>query len=201
MDPINIGFHYRAMMFASEKHSNQRRKDALLTPYINHPIEVANILIENSVDDPVTLVSALLHDTVEDTNTSLEEISSLFGPEVATIVNLCTDDKSLPKVERKKLQILNSSNQNIDKRAKMVKLADKYSNIKSIISNPPTSWSKERIDGYVLWCYIVCKNMRGIIPSLDSKINEVCSNFKISDSVEPSEIEKGLSLYFEGLNS
>jgi guanosine-3',5'-bis(diphosphate) 3'-pyrophosphohydrolase len=96
----------KAANFAAKKHRNQRRKDSARTPYINHPIGVANILTEEGdVDDIATLQAALLHDTVEDTDTTLEEIEQIFGEEVRKIVDEVTDDKRLPYEERKRLQV------------------------------------------------------------------------------------------------
>src|SRR5436190_22461105 len=95
-----------ALTFAAERHRNQRRKDAGASPYINHPIAVAAVLAtEAAVTDEVTLIAALLHDTVEDTETSLEELQKRFGAEVAHLVREMSDDKSLPKQVRKQLQI------------------------------------------------------------------------------------------------
>src|SRR5579883_3142358 len=101
----NITLLLKTVAFAAEKHVNQRRKNATKSPYINHPIGVANILSEAGVTDLVTLQGALLHDTVEDTNTTFEEIERTFGKEVCNVVRDVTDDKSLPKEQRKMLQV------------------------------------------------------------------------------------------------
>src|SRR3954468_11522034 len=96
----------KALHFAAKKHRDQRRKDVEALPYINHPIEVAELLARiGNVDDPVTLQGAILHDTIEDTKTAPEELEEMFGPEVRRVVEEVTDDKSLPKAERKRLQI------------------------------------------------------------------------------------------------
>ncbi|XP_046432492.1 guanosine-3',5'-bis(diphosphate) 3'-pyrophosphohydrolase MESH1 isoform X1 [Neodiprion fabricii] len=133
--------------FAAEKHSNQRRKDAAETPYINHPLGVANILAnEGSVYDPIVILAALLHDTVEDTETSFEEIEKEFGETVRKVVAEVTDDKSLPKAERKRLQIENATSRS--DRAKLVTLADKIYNLRDIQKSPPLGWSDIRVREY-----------------------------------------------------
>jgi guanosine-3',5'-bis(diphosphate) 3'-pyrophosphohydrolase len=90
----------RAAAFAAEKHRHQRRKDAEASPYINHPIQLAYILVQAGIEDPVVLAAALLHDTIEDTNTTQDELEIVFGYEIANIVVECTDDKHLSKLER-----------------------------------------------------------------------------------------------------
>lgn len=121
----------KAADFAAKKHRDQRRKDPQQTPYINHPIGVANILInEGGVDDPIVLQAALLHDTVEDTETTLDEIEEHFGPKVRGIVAEVSDDKDLPKEERKRLQVVNAPHKS--KEAKLVKLADKLYNLRDL---------------------------------------------------------------------
>ena len=120
----------RAAAFAAEKHKNQRRKDAEASPYINHPIALANVLAtEGGVVDPDVLCAALLHDTIEDTETTAEELRRAFGESVTAIVLEVTDDKSLPKAERKRLQIEHAKH--ASPQAKLVKLADKICNMES----------------------------------------------------------------------
>src|SRR5688572_2187916 len=112
----------RAAAFAADKHRNQRRKDHEASPYINHPIALAQVLIcEAGVQDPVVLAAALLHDTIEDTATTPQELVEHFGPDVAAIVEEVTDDKELPKAERKRLQIEHAAQ--LSERARLVKLA------------------------------------------------------------------------------
>ncbi|HLU47192.1 MAG TPA: HD domain-containing protein, partial [Planctomycetota bacterium] len=136
----------RAIDIAAKAHRKQRRKDDKETPYINHPIEVARILAdEGGVDDPEIITAALLHDTVEDTATSLDEIRGAFGDRVARIVGEVTDDKSLPKVERKRLQIIHASE--ISRGARLVKLADKISNLRGLRSSVPKGWDAARVRG------------------------------------------------------
>src|ERR1700739_117540 len=112
-----------AATFAAERHRGQRRKGKDASPYINHPLALASLLAERGERDPKVLMAALLHDTVEDTATSFEDIEHCFGSEVADIVREVTDDKTLPKAERKRLQIEHAAR--LSRRAKLVKLADK----------------------------------------------------------------------------
>jgi (p)ppGpp synthase/HD superfamily hydrolase len=133
--------------FASRKHKDQRRKNKDKTPYINHPIRVAEILSECGVGDPVTLSVAYLHDTVEDTDTTIEEITQMFGAEIATTVSELTDDKSLPREKRKALQIEHGPHLSIV--AQRVKIADKIANIEDLRSDPPVGWDLKRIDDYI----------------------------------------------------
>src|SRR5260370_36262727 len=131
MSEAPIQLLLRATTFAAEKHKNQSRKNAGGTPYINHPVAVAELLArEGGVDDITVLVAAVLHDTIEDTQTSLEELKNLFGPEVAGVVAEVTDDKLRPKAERKRLQIEHAAEPS--SRAKLVKLADKICNVRDV---------------------------------------------------------------------
>ena len=150
----------KALHFASIKHKDQRRLDEEASPYINHPIEVAELLARvGQVTDLVVLQSAILHDTIEDTETTAAEIEELFGAEVCSVVQEVTDDKSLPKQERKRLQIEHAPH--ISTRAKMVKLADKISNVRAIQETPPANWSRERRRAYLDWTEQVVAGLRG----------------------------------------
>jgi guanosine-3',5'-bis(diphosphate) 3'-pyrophosphohydrolase len=139
----------RALAFAAHKHRDQRRKDPAASPYINHPIALADVLVnEGGVDDVEVLCAALLHDTVEDTATTPQELADVFGPRIAGIVAEVTDDAKLPKAERKRLQIEHAAN--LSPAAKLVKLADKICNLRDVAVRPPTSWDLARrrvVDG------------------------------------------------------
>lgn len=149
-----------ALHFAARQHRQQRRKDPDQTPYINHPIELLNILAnEAKIDDAIVLVSALLHDTVEDTETTPAKLAELFGDEVAKVVDQLTDDKSLPKATRKQLQVEHAAG--VSDRAKLVKLADKIANIRDMAIAPPPDWSLERRREYCDWGKRVVDQMRG----------------------------------------
>ena len=158
--------------FAADKHRDQRRKDASASPYINHPIALANVLAnEAGIDDERVLVAAVLHDTIEDTETTEQELLRLFGQEIAAIVLEVTDDKALPKAERKRLQIENAPD--ISRRAKLVKLADKICNLRDVASNQPVGWSSERKQEYFEWAKAVVDGVRGVHPELERIFDEV----------------------------
>jgi len=159
----------RAAAFAAEKHSKQRRKDEEASPYINHPIQLAYILVQADVEDPVVLASALLHDTIEDTNTTHDEIEIVFGHEIANIVAECSDDKTLDKLERKQAQVDKAAH--VSERAKLVKLADKIANVSDIDGAPPAGWSLERKREYYDWAKRVVDQMRGVHPKLEARFD------------------------------
>ena len=155
-----------ALAFAADKHKNQRRKDADASPYINHPIALANLLLnEAGVEDQRVLIAAVLHDTIEDTDTTGQELVRHFGKEVADIVLEVTDDKALPKAERKRLQIEHAAH--ISRRAKLVKLADKICNLRDITASPPADWSVDRKREYFDWAKSVVDRLRGVHPGLE----------------------------------
>lgn len=160
-----------AASFAADKHRRQRRKDAEASPYINHPLALADILArEGGVEDPTVIAAALLHDTVEDTETSIEEIETRFGKRVASIVAEVTDDKSLPKEERKRLQVVKSASKSPG--AKLVKLADKTANLRDLVEMPPANWSDERRTQYFEWAREVVEGLRGCNPALEAAFDE-----------------------------
>ncbi len=155
-----------ALAFAADKHKNQRRKDADASPYINHPIALANLLLnEAGVEDQRVLVAAILHDTIEDTDTTEQELVKHFGKDIADIVLEVTDDKALPKAERKRLQIEHAAH--ISRRAKLVKLADKICNLRDITASPPADWSIVRKQEYFEWAKSVVDRLRGVHPGLE----------------------------------
>jgi len=155
-----------AATFAAERHRDQRRKGKDASPYINHPLALASLLAARGERDPTLLMAALLHDTVEDTATSFEDIERAFGGEVADIVREVTDDKRLPKAERKRLQIEHAAH--LSRRAKLVKLADKICNLHDMVVSPPTDWPLERRREYFDWAKAVIDPMRGVHPELEA---------------------------------
>eukprot|EP00055_Hartaetosiga_balthica_P005531 m.16363 g.16363 ORF g.16363 m.16363 type:complete len:206 (-) comp4606_c1_seq1:19-636(-) len=158
--------------FAAVAHRNQRRKDEAATPYINHPVGVAHLISSvGKVDDLLTLQGALLHDTVEDTNTTLEELKEKFGPEVAQVVSEVSDDKALSKHARKLAQIEHAAT--VSNSAKLIKLADKLYNLQSLITSLPTSWSPERAQAYFGWAREVIDKIRGTNIFLERKLDSV----------------------------
>lgn len=164
-DPI--GVFVKAVAFAADKHRTQRRKDADASPYINHPIALANVLAnEGGVTDVVVLSAAVLHDTIEDTNTTAEELTAIFGPKITATVLDVTDDKTLDKHVRKQRQIEHAPH--ITKEAKLVKLADKICNLRDILASPPADWSPERKQGYFDWAAKVVAGVRGVHPELEA---------------------------------
>ena len=129
-----------AASFAADRHRPQRRKDVDASPYINHPLALARILaLEAGVSDPQVIAAALLHDTIEDTETSLEELETRFGALVARIVAEVTDDKSKPKAERKRLQVEKAATKSSEAKRAPPKV-DALSNALSIGTYGPASF-------------------------------------------------------------
>ena len=155
-----------ALAFAAFKHRNQRRKDADASPYINHPIALARVLaVEAGVSDEKVLIAAILHDTVEDTETTLEELRLRFGRRIAAVVAEVTDDKRLVKSLRKQMQIDHASS--LSKRAKLVKLADKTCNLRDVANAPPRAWPLRRQREYFDWAKRVVDRLRGVNARLE----------------------------------
>ena len=173
----NLAALLRAASFAAKKHTNQKRKGDDAAPYINHPLEVANLLAnKGNIDDYDVLIAAILHDTVEDTATTKEEISELFGEKVCGFVLEVTDDKSLPKAERKQKQIEHAPH--LSNGAKQIKLGDKISNITDVMNDPPAGWSKERRLEYIEWGEKVVAGLRGANPALENHFDELVKKAK-----------------------
>ena len=183
----------KAFEFASIKHKDQRRKDPSKSPYINHPIQVASLLSQAGVTDPEIISAGILHDTIEDTKTTYEELVKEFGPNIANMVMECTDDKSLPKITRKQHQITHALT--ISQGAKLVKLADKYANLSDIRTNPPTSWSQKEIEGYVVWAYVVCKGLEKTNEFLENKLMEIFKSYQV-DKLNKDELDAKLIDYY-----
>jgi guanosine-3',5'-bis(diphosphate) 3'-pyrophosphohydrolase len=157
----------RALAFAAHKHRDQRRKDAEASPYINHPIALAEVLAEEGgVEDVEVLAAALLHDTIEDTDTTAEELRAAFGERIAGVVLEVTDDKSLDKAERKRLQIVHAAG--LSSEAKLVKLADKICNLRDVAERPPAKWDLERRREYFDWARRVVDRLRGAHARLEA---------------------------------
>lgn len=162
----------KAIRFSADKHRNQRRKNKEASPYINHPIDVAEMLVRvGHVDDADVIVAAILHDTIEDTATLPDEIEALFGKRVLSFVLEVTDDKSLPKAKRKQLQIDNAPHKSHG--AKQIKLADKISNLLDITHSPPNDWPLQRRIEYVNWAGRVVAGLRGANPNLEQLYDRV----------------------------
>jgi GTP diphosphokinase / guanosine-3',5'-bis(diphosphate) 3'-diphosphatase len=172
--PDNISLILKALKFSAEKHRDQRRKGEPALPYINHPIEVAHVLSTiGNVSDIVTIIGALLHDTIEDTDATPEEIGTNFGEEVLALVLEVSDDKGLPKQERKLKQIRMAPY--LSARAKELKLADKTCNIRDIVNYPPQDWSRQRKMEYLDWAKSVILGLRGSNAQMEKHFDDVLS--------------------------
>lgn len=163
----------RALHFAADKHRQQRRKDVHASPYINHPIAVAEVLRNvGGVDDAATLAAGILHDTIEDTETTPAELEREFGREIRVLVEEVTDDMSQPSRVRKQLQIERAPH--ASPRARLVKLADKICNIRDLADSPPAEWSAERKRNYVTWAQAVVAGVRGTNATLEAHFDALC---------------------------
>ena len=161
-----------ALAFAAHKHREQRRKNVAASPYINHPIALADVLVhEGGVTDIPVLCTAILHDTVEDTETTFDELAARFGDEIAAMVREVTDDKAHPKERRKQLQIEHAPH--LSHGARLVKLADKICNLRDVADDPPAHWSRERRLEYFDWAKRVINGLRGANPKLEALFGEV----------------------------
>ena len=162
----------KAAHFSAQKHSTQRRKDENASPYINHPISVALAIAQiGGVDDPEILAAALLHDTLEDTETTPEELEDEFGKKVCEYVLDVSDDKTLPKDERKRRQIEHAKK--ISKGAALIKLGDKISNVTDVINSPPEGWDINRRKEYLDWAEKVIENCPKVNDRMENKFQEI----------------------------
>jgi GTP diphosphokinase / guanosine-3',5'-bis(diphosphate) 3'-diphosphatase len=165
-----IALILKAAEFAARKHRDQRRKDKSASPYINHPIALAEVLSRvGGITSPEVLAAALLHDTLEDTKTSRAELKRAFGPNITKIVEEVTDNKRLPKQRRKELQVEHAAHSS--KSAKLVKLADKISNLSDMATNPPAGWSLQRKREYFDWAKRVIGQVRGTNSKLERRFD------------------------------
>jgi hypothetical protein len=165
----------KALSFAAEAHRNQRRKGAAQEPYINHLIEVLDLVVQTkSGDDMDTLVAALLHDVVEDTPTTYEDVAKSFGERVAEIVRENSDDMTLPKAERRRVRIAAMARKS--REARIVKIADVISNLRAIAVSPPAGWSAERKLGYVEGCRKLVDVARGTEASIERIFDETAAD-------------------------
>ena len=163
-----------ALRLAAEKHRSQKRKGADASPYINHPIEVAELLARvGGVRDVELLAAAILHDTIEDTETTPAELEAAFGARVCGLVAEVTDDKRLPKEERKQLQRVHAPHLSRD--AKQIKLADKISNVREVGASPPDGWPLERRREYIAWARSVVDGCRGANAALEHHFDRVAA--------------------------
>ena len=161
----------KALAFSAQRHALQRRKGALAEPYVNHLAEVALLLAEaTDGDDPTVVAAGLLHDTIEDTETTSAELEAGFDSVVAALVAEVTDDKRLPRERRKQLQVETAAAKS--PRARLIKIADKTSNLRSLTASPPVGWSVARKTDYFRWARAVVDACRGVSPALERLFDE-----------------------------
>lgn len=201
----DVSKYVKAAIFAAEKHKGQKRKSDD-SPYINHPLGVAHILNdEGGVTEIEVLQAAVLHDTVEDTDCTLDEIEANFGARVRGIVGEVSDDKSLNKGARKRAQIEHAAGKS--RGAKLVKLADKLHNFRDLQKRPPAGWSTERVQGYFVWGRAVLAEFgRGVNDQLEAALDEVYQSSFVSSDGEshptiPRDVDLGefLERYIESM--
>ncbi|RJX31959.1 MAG: bifunctional (p)ppGpp synthetase/guanosine-3',5'-bis(diphosphate) 3'-pyrophosphohydrolase [Oxalobacter sp.] len=160
----------KAFAFAAEKHRHQRRKDVHASPYINHPIQLVDVLTRvGKIEDVPTLIAAILHDTIEDTETSYEELRHQFGEEIARIVLEVTDNNALPKDVRKRLLVEKAPS--MSRKAKLVKLADLIANVNDVLYNDSPAWPLERRQIYMAWAHDVVAGLRNTSAPLEAKFD------------------------------
>uniref|UniRef100_A0A0R3S5F8 Guanosine-3',5'-bis(diphosphate) 3'-pyrophosphohydrolase MESH1 n=1 Tax=Elaeophora elaphi TaxID=1147741 RepID=A0A0R3S5F8_9BILA len=184
----DVSLIIKAVDLAARRHRQQRRKDTMQTPYINHPIGVAYILTnEGQITDTATILAAILHDIIEDTKTTDEEIRKTFGDEVADIVKECTVIKSMKREARMKSQLEKAAKlshkasrldfQNLLNislyRAKLVQLADKLYNIRDIERGTPVGWTKQQVTEYIAFAKDLLSNIRGIHGPLEIALDDI----------------------------
>jgi len=181
----SISIILRSLDFAATRHKSQFRKGEEKSPYINHPIQVANLLVNEAGEtDPVLLSAAVLHDVVEDTVNSVEErdllveeIRVIFGEEILSLTLEVTDDKTLIKEERKRLQVEQAAHKSV--RAKKLKSADKIMNIRDLMNCPPIGWTRNRVIDYLDWCEKVNEGVHGVNEKLDSLFEEALAQARV----------------------
>lgn len=181
---MQLGKILEAAIFAARKHQGQIRKDQQGSPYITHPLSVAKIILEvGGIDDLQTLIAAILHDTIEDTETTKADVGNNFGEDVLSIVLEVTDDKSLEKIERKRLQVVHAAE--LSRPAKIIKLGDKLINCQDILNSPPKDWTLKRRRIYIQWGADVVNRLSGTNIPLEDAFDEMFAqaeqqlNFKI----------------------
>ena len=181
----DIGIILKALDFAAGRHRNQFRKGTEKIPYINHPIQVANLLVnEGGENDPVLICAAMLHDVIEDTVENVEErqqladeISKIFGKEILSVTLEVTDDKTLEKKVRKQLQVDEANHKSVN--AKKLKIADKIMNVIDITNNPPSDWPLERLIEYLDWSEKVVAGLRGVNSRLEALFDKCLAEGRV----------------------
>ena len=178
----------KATEFAAQKHQAHRRKGATKRPYIGHCIEVARMIAEIAKsDDPTILSAAILHDTLEDTETTREELVEAFGERITDFVVQVTDDKSLPKKERKKAQIEHAGH--LSPGAKLIKLADKISNVRELGDDPPPDKTRKKLLKYFKWARDVVEALGSVNPDLEKEFATVVADAEAKIEKSPRRDE------------
>ncbi len=168
----DLGLVLAAAHFSADKHRDQRRKGSRNTPYINHPLEVAERLNRiGGIEDATVLAAAILHDTIEDTETTAAELSRLFGADIAALVEEVSDDKDLHWRDRKRLEIEHSAQ--ASPAARLIKLSDKTSNVADTVANPPGDWTLQRRRDYLTFAEKVADGCRGLNGQLDAEFDRI----------------------------
>lgn len=196
-----------AVEWAADKHKGQVRKGPEKEAYIGHPIRVMNGLRRAGVDDANMLTAAVLHDTIEDTGASFYEISHRFGKDVAEMVKAVTDDKDLPKAERKRKQIEHAAemckaSEGSDLKAyvaagaMLIKQADKLDNLRSFEGSRPEGWSDERVEGYFVWAFAVVARMKLMPGPLEDGLTEVFRKRGLDLKAPPADLQARLDAYY-----
>ena len=179
----------KACIFAANKHHGQIRKNLEGSPYITHPLLVAQIIWQiGGVADTNILVAAILHDTIEDTETTHAEIKETFGKEILDIVLEVTDNKNLPKDDRKRLQVVHASDKTYP--ARIIKWGDKLVNCRDILNSPPRDWPLERRQNYIQWAADVLFMMRGTNDAIESAFDEMLmmAEIQLNFSIQPFKL-------------
>lgn len=160
-----------ALDFAARKHAAQRRKGVAQEPYVNHLAEVARLVAEaTGGSDPDLVIAALLHDCIEDQGVLEEDLAACFGADVARLVAEVTDDKTLAKEERKRLQVAHAPQ--LGARARLLKVADKTANLRALTASPPADWSARRRRDYFGWAREVVEACGEIEPGLRAAFDQ-----------------------------
>lgn len=189
----------QAVRYATEAHCTQIRKSNPVLPYIVHPIDVMNLLLKAGVKDEEVLAAAVLHDTVEDTSVTEADLKTEFGSAIAQLVMHCTDDKSLDKVTRKRLQIEHATS--IPYEAALIKVADKVSNLQYLAQSRPENWTADVIRGYIYWSYAVTERIRTRFRE-DPVMTLLYEGLgSIYAGVEPAQLETELEQYYMRLRA
>lgn len=168
----------KALAFAAEAHRNHRRKGASQEPYINHLIEVVDVVASVKCDDIEVLIAALLHDVLEDTNKNYQDVAAAFGGRVANIVQENTDDMTLQKSERRRARIESIGKKS--REGRLVKFADLISNLRAIAVSPPAGWSNDRRHGYLDSCRGLVDAGRGANVEIERIFDETARSVEVA---------------------